>query len=294
MTTTSVPHSMPTAIDLGPVELTVADLGRSLSYYTGSIGLQVLTQDATSAQVGVPGRTLAVLRELPGAPPAPASSPGLSHFAPQVPSRGDLARFVKHYVDQGRDGDLRDHSNAQSCYVIDPDGHTVEVTSGLPREQWSMVDGKPAIVADPMDLQDLLDEPGAAEPFTGLPDATTMGHVQLKVTDPGLTDTEPFYTDVLGLDLLGRLGNAFLAFGVEDRPLLVVTNRFSQGASTPAPEDSAHLVAVELVLPTPSDVQSVARRLDAADYPHDLRGDVLEVRDPSGNLLRFGAGHPPR
>lgn len=84
-TTTTAPtrYGMDAAVDLGAVELTVGDLGRSLGCCTGSIGLQVLAQDAGSARIGVPGRTLAVLPEIPGAPPAPPSSPGLSHFAPR-------------------------------------------------------------------------------------------------------------------------------------------------------------------------------------------------------------------
>lgn len=289
METTDIRYTMTETLDLGPVELTVADLQRSLSYYTGSIGLQLLAQDTRSAWLGVPGRPLAVLREIPGAAPAPSSSPGLSHFAPKVPTRADLARFAEHYLNQGRDGDLRDHSNAQSCYVSDPDGHTVEVTCARPRERWRMTDGKPAIVADPMEMHDLMDEPGADAPFTGLPAATTMGHVQLKVTDQDLADTEAFYRDVLGLDVLGRLGNTFAAFGVDDRPLLVVTNRFSQGSSEPAPAQSAHLLGVDLLLPTPGDVQALAAQLEAAGYPHELRDDVLEVRDPSSNPLRFRA-----
>jgi hypothetical protein len=53
--------------------------------------------------------------------------------------------------------------------------------------------------------------------------------------------------------------------------------------------DSAHLVAVDLLLPTPADVRAVAARLAAADYTHGLVADVLAVPDPSGNLLRFKA-----
>ncbi len=125
MTTT---YAMPLELDLGPVELTVGDLDRSLEYYTSSIGLQVLEQGSGSAQLGVAGRPLAVLQEIPGAAPAPSSSAGLSHFAPRVPSRADLARFARHCIDQGLDTDLRAHGNAESAYVIDADGHTVEVT----------------------------------------------------------------------------------------------------------------------------------------------------------------------
>jgi catechol 2,3-dioxygenase len=290
MTTTGPAGRLDANLTLGAVELTVAGLDRSLDYYTRSIGLKILDQDAGSAWVGVPGRVLAVLRERPGAGLPPASSPGLSHFAPQVPTPADLARFVKHYTAEHSGFELADHSVAHSCYVVDPDGHCVEVTCARPREEWRWQGGRPAVVADPMKLQDFADEPGADEPFTGLPAGTGMGHVQLKVTDAELKATEPFYTDLLGFGVQGRLGTMFLAVGVTDhRALLVLTNRFSPDGGEPVPEDTAHLVGVDLLLPTANDVRALAERLAAADCPHVLSADVLEVRDPSGNLLRFKA-----
>ncbi len=290
MPTTGTTSRLDANLTLGAVELTVADLDRSLDYYTRSIGLTILDQEAGSAWVGVPGRVLAVLRERPGAGLPPASSPGLSHFAPQVPTPADLARFVEHYTAEHSEFDLVNHTVAHSCYVTDPDGHCVEVTCARPREEWRWQGDQPAVVADPMKLEDFTAEPGADEPFTGLPVGTEMGHVQLKVTDAELKATEPFYTDLLGFEVQGRLGTMFLAIGVADhRALLVLTNRFSPDGGQPAPEDTAHLVGVDLLLPTAKDVRALAERLAAADYPHALPADVLKVRDPSGNLLRFNA-----
>jgi catechol 2,3-dioxygenase len=137
---------------------------------------------------------------------------------------------------------------------------------------------------------DFTGEPGADEPFTGLPPGTEMGHVQLKVTDAELKATEPFYTDLLGFAVQGRLGNMFLAIGVTGyRALLVLTNRFSPDGGEPVPEHTAHLVGVDLLLPTAKDVRALAERLAVAGYPHALSADGLEVRDPSGNLVRFKA-----
>ncbi|GLY43180.1 hypothetical protein Amsp01_092030 [Amycolatopsis sp. NBRC 101858] len=276
---------------LGAVELTVADLGRSVEYYTRDIGLRLLDRDGDGARLGVPGRAFVVLRERPGAEPPPSSSSGLSHFAPQVPTPADLARFVRHYTARHTGFQLTDHVVARSCYVVDPDGHCVEVTSARPREEWRWQDGRPVLVADPLAMTDFSGEPGWDRPFDGLPAGTELGHVQLKVTDPELAATEPFYCDLLGFAVEGRLGTMFLAVGVvEHRALLVFTNRFSPDGGAPVPEDSAHLVGVDLVLPEAADVRELAGRLAAAGYPHELAADVLRVRDPSGNLLRFTAG----
>ena len=270
-------------LSLGAVELTVADLDRSVAYYTRSIGLQVLDSDAGSAWVGPPGRVLAILRERPGAGLPPESSPGLSHFAPQVPTPEDLARFVRHYTAQHPDFNLINHTVAHSCYVTDPDGHVVEVTCARPRAEWRWQGEHPAVVAEPLTLADFATD----EPFTALPPGTVMGHVQLKVTDAELAATEPFYTDLLGFRVQGRFGTAFLAIGVtEHHAQLVLTNRFSPHGGEAAPEDSAHLIGTDLVLPTAADVRALAARLAAADHPYELADDVLSVRDPSGNLLR--------
>jgi catechol 2,3-dioxygenase len=275
---------------LGAVELTVASLDRSLDYYTRSIGLRVLDREPGTARVGVPGRVLAVLRERPGAGLPPESSPGLSHFAPQVPTSADLARFVKHYTAEHSEFQLTDHTVTHSCYVVDPDGHCVEVTCARPREEWRWQGDQPAVVADRLGLEDFAAEPGADEPFEGLPEGTRMGHVQLKVTDAELKATEPFYTDLLGFEVQGRLGAVFLAVGVtEHQAQLVLTNRFSAGGGEPVPEDSAHLVGVDLLLPTAQDVRALAERIAAGAYFHELSANVLQLRDPSGNLLRFKA-----
>ncbi len=80
----------------------------------------------------------------------------------------------------------------------------------------------------------------------------------------------------------------FLALGVVDhQALLVLTNRFSPDGGDPAPDDTAHLLGVDLLLPTAQDLRALADRLDGDGYPHELSADTLAVRDPSGNLLRF-------
>lgn len=281
-------YRMDEEVALGSVELMVADLDRSVDYYTRAIGFRLQARSGNRAQLGVAGRAFVALHESPGAPLPPPSSPGLSHFAPQVPTRSDLAQFTKHYASLQQSFELRNHGNARSCYVQDPDGHGIEITCSNPKDEWRWQNGQPVVVADPMDMQDLVDTPGADLPFNGLPDNTEMGHVQLKVTDAGLSATEPFYCDLLGFDVEARLGSVFLAIGVVAyRGLLVLTNRFSPDGGEPAPAGSAQLLGVDLLFPRENDIDVLVSRLAAEDYPHELADDVLQLRDPSGNLLRF-------
>lgn len=61
MHTAPTPFHMNLALQAGPVELTVADLTCSLPYYTGALGLRLLTQQAGRAQLGITDRVLVLL-----------------------------------------------------------------------------------------------------------------------------------------------------------------------------------------------------------------------------------------
>src|SRR5207245_10562329 len=82
---------------MGAVELTVADLERSLEYYRESIGLDVLESGTGQAALGAGEAELLRLVEEPGAAPANAYT-GLFHFALLVPDRPSLARWLAHAV----------------------------------------------------------------------------------------------------------------------------------------------------------------------------------------------------
>ncbi|MFE6178764.1 VOC family protein [Streptomyces sp. NPDC056464] len=131
-------YRMDQTLTLGPVTLTVADLERSVRYYTQVAGFHLLDRQPQRAQLGVEGQVLVDLHEVVGAIAPPRSSPGLSHFAPLVPTRADVARFTQRHLDAGFDVDPRDHVVSQSCYVTDPDGHTIEVT-------WACITGAMAV-----------------------------------------------------------------------------------------------------------------------------------------------------
>lgn len=206
-------------------------------------------------------------------PPAPPASPGLSHFALKVAGRAELVQFVQHCLNSNVTFTTVAHGTTDSCYLTDPDGHGLEVYRDCPRDEWVWENGLPMPGRDPLDVPTLLKESGTDAPFEGLPEDTVMGHVQLKVTDPGLVATEAFYGDALGLKLLARVAHdpvVMLAFGVgEDQAPFVLTNRFYLEGSQLAPEASAHLIAANFVLPKPDDVQALAGNLNTLNSPYE-------------------------
>src|SRR4051794_27532116 len=190
---------------VGPVHLTVAELDRSLGYYRGAIGLEVLERGPGRATLGAGGRQLVILVEERGARPARGFT-GLYHLALLLPRRRDLAGWLAHAArDRVPLVGLSDHFVSEALYLSDPDQHGIEIYWGRPRERW---EGQVAerMTTPPLDVDDLigeLDAP-AGTPFHGLPAGTVMGHVHLKVAD--VPEAVGFYRDGLGFGLMAMLG----------------------------------------------------------------------------------------
>src|SRR5581483_7040760 len=149
------PRTPATAIDpatrVGVIALTVADLGRSIAFYTSAIGVTVLRQTGSDAILGAAGTPLLLLREQPGALPWMTDAmTGLYHFAILVPSRKDLGRWLRRHLVLGYPPPGQgDHLVSEALYLRDPDGHGIEVYRDRPRDEWPWVDGQLRMAADP-------------------------------------------------------------------------------------------------------------------------------------------------
>jgi catechol 2,3-dioxygenase len=270
------------ATTVGAVQLTVADLERSLDYYRSAIGLEVREQSNGRASLGTPERELLVLVETPGARPAYGYT-GLYHFALLLPARNELARWLAH---AGRDGvplvGLSDHYVSEAIYLSDPDGHGIEIYCDRPREVWQ---GQvfERMTTMPLDVPSLLGE--ATGEFAGLPEGTVMGHVHLKVAS--IPDTVGFYRNVLGFELMAQLGSqaAFLAAGGYHHHL--GANTWESAGASPPPEGTAALRHATIVLPDDHERDGVLARLADAGTTAEDTDDGPRVRDPSGNALVF-------
>jgi catechol 2,3-dioxygenase len=279
---------LPAGTGMGAVHLTVADLDRSLKWYEDAIGLRVLARENGSAVLGAGERELLGLVEEPGAKPAPHST-GLYHLALLLPERADLARWLAH---AGRHrvavGGASDHFVSEALYLRDPDRHGLEIYADRPRELWSGQVGE-RMTSLPLDVDDLLgelDDPGS-EPFEGLPEGTTIGHVHLKVAN--VPETVTFYRGVLGFDLTALLGDqaAFLAAGGYHHH--VGGNIWESAGAPPPPPGSASLRHATIELPSTEDREAVVARIEAAGLStrETPRGPL--VHDPSGNALVLAA-----
>jgi catechol 2,3-dioxygenase len=276
--------AVPAETHMGPVELTVSDLDRSLDYYRDAIGLSVLDQGAGQAQLGANGSELLRLVAVPGAGSARGYT-GLFHIALLLPERRDLARWLAHAArDRVALTGLSDHFVSEAIYLQDPDDHGIEIYADRPREIWEGAVGE-RLTTEPLDVESLLgglDDP-QSEQFEGQPGGTRMGHVHFRVAD--IPDTIQFFNGVLGMDLMATYGSqaAFLSAGGYHHH--VGANTWESAGRPAPPEGTAALRRATIVFPdTASRDEAVQRVVESGQEPEDTpEGPV--VRDPSGNRL---------
>src|SRR4051795_12555115 len=270
------------ATRMGSVHLTVSNLGRSLDYYQGIVGLQVHAREEGAARLGTGGEDLLVLYEQPGAEPAPRST-GLFHFALLVPSRHDLARWLVHAANgQISLEGMSDHLVSEAIYLRDPDWHGIEIYRDRPRGEWEREGEFIKMATIPLDVQGVLTalEGGEIE-FEQMPPGTTMGHVHLQVAD--IPAAEQFCGDLLGFDLQARYGSqaTFLSAGGYHHHL--GANTWNSRGAAPPPPGSAALRHATVLLPDEGELERVAAQIPDAEPAVD--GDGVLVRDPSQNAL---------
>jgi catechol 2,3-dioxygenase len=284
---------LPDATRLGRVVLQVSDLGRSLRFYEGVLGLRRLSGDAAHAVLAAHGSddVLVELREQAGARPVTARGRlGLFHFAILLPDRAALGRFVAHLREIGVAAGAGDHLVSEAFYLADPDGLGIEVYADRPRGTWRRLGRELMMSTDPVDVQGLLRAAGG-EPWTGMPAGTAIGHVHLHVGS--LEQSAAFFSGVLGFDRTtwSYPGALFLAAGGYHHHL--GTNTWAGPGARPAGDDEARLLEWTVRLPDGESlsaaVQSLASAASAVERDGGGDGDVL-TRDPWGTRIRLTLG----
>ena len=155
-------------VEIGHVHLKVADLERSLAFYCGVLGFELIQRmGASAAFVSAGGYHhhigLNTWESRGGAPPPPGTT-GLYHAAIRYPNRRTLADALQR-LQRARiplDG-AADHGVSEALYLRDPDANGVELYCDRPRDEWPRTPaGELAMFTRPLDLRSLLAE--LAEP----------------------------------------------------------------------------------------------------------------------------------
>jgi catechol 2,3-dioxygenase len=256
----------------------VHDLSALTAYYRDAIGLRLIRQDAESADLGI-GECVLVRLEAGAA--RPTSAAGLFHLAILLPSRRDLANWLRHAVEMRLPLDgASDHLVSEALYLTDPEGNGIEIYRDRERAAWPRrPDGGIAMATERLDLDALVGE-AEAGPYAGMPENTGMGHVHLRVGDTAAA--EAFYRDLIGFDLMVRYpGASFLASGGYHHH--IAGNIWGSRGAGPRRPGEAGLDRFELIAPDAADFAGVRERILAAGG--DEAGGAPTVADPWGNRL---------
>jgi catechol 2,3-dioxygenase len=256
------------------------------------MGFALLEQHEGGATLGAGTTPLLLLTGNPGGQPWPGRAAGLYHFAILLPTRADLGRWLRHWLETGHElPGQGDHRVSEALYLSDPDGNGIEIYRDRPRSEWKLTDGRIAMGTDPVDLRGVIEESDRGGlSFTGLPEGTTIGHMHLQVRD--IPEARAFYEGVLGFDLMAEMPSAlFLSAGGYHHHIGM--NIWQSRGASPAPEGSAGLRYFTVILPSQAALDEVISRLVAAGVNYGAAENGIVIQDPSQNQIYFHIGMTP-
>ena len=153
---------------IGHVHLKVADLERSLAFYCGVLGFEVMERWGTQAAFISAGGYhhhigLNTWQSKGGQPPPPGTT-GLYHVAILYPTRAALGDALRRLLNAGIPlQGASDHGVSEALYLQDPDANGIELYRDRPKEEWPRdAEGKLAMFNRPVDLEALLREAEAS------------------------------------------------------------------------------------------------------------------------------------
>jgi catechol 2,3-dioxygenase len=181
-------------VDIGHIHLKVADLDRSLAFYSGVLGFQLTARMGPSAAFLSAGGYhhhigLNTWESRQGTPPAPGTT-GLYHVAIRYPDRAALADALRRLTDAHipLEG-ASDHGVSEALYLHDPDGNGLELYWDRPRNQWPRAaDGSLQMTTERLDVDALLEEarrprPAPAAHGTAPESAPMSGTTRARLAD---------------------------------------------------------------------------------------------------------------
>jgi catechol 2,3-dioxygenase len=162
VTGTPVARPIDPGVRIGHVHLKVADLERSLAFYCGVLGFELIQRYGTQAAFVSAGGYhhhigLNTWESKGGSPPPPGTT-GLYHVAILYPTRAALADALHRLAQAGIPlQGASDHGVSEALYLSDPDGNGIELYVDRPQDQWPRTpEGELKMVTERLDLQDLL------------------------------------------------------------------------------------------------------------------------------------------
>ena len=162
-------------VRLNHAVLFVADVERSIAFYTETFGMEVIAREprARAAFLRLPRsgnhHDLGLFGVGTAAPPKQRGAIGLYHLAWQVDTIEELAEARQALAGARAYTGESSHGATKSVYGADPDGNEFEIMWMLPREEWGAYENSAPI--------DVLDLAGELRRWAGVRTADPVGRV---------------------------------------------------------------------------------------------------------------------
>ncbi|MDO8966043.1 MAG: VOC family protein [Algoriphagus sp.] len=157
-------YTIPAATRIGHVHLKVTDIQRSLDFYCGLLGFELVMmygKDAAFISAGGYHHHIGLNTwQSKGGKPAPKNAPGLFHTAILFPTRKDLAVIFKRITEANYPlTGAADHGVSEALYLDDPDENGVELYWDRPKVDWPLDEnGDLTMYTRQLDVKGLLGE----------------------------------------------------------------------------------------------------------------------------------------
>ncbi|MBA4301788.1 catechol 2,3-dioxygenase [Algoriphagus alkaliphilus] len=157
-------YTIPAATRIGHVHLKVTDIQRSLDFYCGLLGFELVLmygKDAAFISAGGYHHHIGLNTwQSKGGKPAPKNAPGLFHTAILFPTRKDLAVIFKRITEANYPlTGAADHGVSEALYLDDPDENGVELYWDRPKVDWPLDEnGDLTMYTRQLDVKGLLGE----------------------------------------------------------------------------------------------------------------------------------------
>jgi catechol 2,3-dioxygenase len=157
-------YKAPSATRIGHIHLKVSNIQKSLDFYCGLLGFELITlygdQAAFISAGGYHHHIGLNTWHSKDAPPATKEGVGLYHTAILYPTRKDLAHIYARLKDARYPlTGASDHGVSEALYLNDPDGNGVELYWDRPKEEWpKKSDGSIEMYTRALDLESLRTE----------------------------------------------------------------------------------------------------------------------------------------
>ena len=274
-----------TPLHIGAIGLAARDLDRLTTFYRDVLGLSVLDRGGDSATLGAGGVAVVHLAQQRDAKPDDIRQAGLYHTAFLMPTRADLARWIRHVArNKVALTGTSDHAVSEAFYLDDPEGNGVEVYGDRPAHTWQWTGNDLRITTDPLDVDDILREVPRDADYPGAPDGLRIGHVHLRVGD--VARAEEFYRDTIGLKVTrSRRGASFMSSGRYHHH--IAANVWHSAGAGPRDQNRSGLSWFSFAAADSSAFDGVKSRLAQAGAPMIETPAGIETADPWGTRVHL-------